>query len=53
MRTAMTDALAALDRAAGDDADFERLQTTIRDAFGPDLVAGLLDTSEALLSELK
>ncbi|MGV9566226.1 prephenate dehydrogenase/arogenate dehydrogenase family protein [Streptomyces sp. NPDC003480] len=53
VRTAMTDALAALDRAAGDDADFERLQMRIRDALGPDLVAGLLDTSEALLSGLK
>jgi 4-amino-4-deoxyprephenate dehydrogenase len=53
MRTVMTDALADLDRAVGDDADFERLQTRIQDALGPDLVAELLDTSEALLSELR
>ncbi|GAB3501145.1 prephenate dehydrogenase/arogenate dehydrogenase family protein [Amycolatopsis cihanbeyliensis] len=53
IRTLMTNALADLDRAVSTDAGFEGLQTKIRDAIGPTLVAELVDTSDALLSGLR
>lgn len=51
-RELLARALATLDYAIPDKVEFERVQTSVLDALGPDLTRRLLSTSERLLADL-